>query len=106
MNGTMKPRKKYDSLPLGLIIGLLSPVVGFVVYGLLWSIYFEKPFGYFVQGIFLGVKEFQSSIVALSLIFMLVPFFIFMRSDRFYSGRGVLTALFIYVPVVLYLRFF
>lgn len=106
MNGIMKLKKKYDSLPLGLVLGLLGPLVGFVIYGLLWSIYFGKPFDYFVNGIFLGVKDFQSSIVALSLLFNLVPFFIFIRSDRYLSARGVLMAIFIYVPVVLYLRFF
>jgi hypothetical protein len=102
----MRPKKKYDSMPVGLVLGLISPIVGFVIYGYLWSIYFEKPFGYFVENIFIGVEAFQSSIVALSLIFNLVPFFIFLRSDRYRSGRGVLLALFIYVPLVLYLRFF
>ena len=105
-NGVMIPKKKYDNLPLGLGLGLVSPVVGFVAYGFLWSIYFDKAFSYFVEGIFLGGKDFQSSIVALSLIFTLVPFFVFLRSDRYVSGRGVLMALFIYVPLVLYLRFF
>lgn len=102
----MRPKKKYDSLPLGLAIGLISPLVGFVIYGLLWSTYFKKPFDYFVQNIFVGVDTFQSSIVTLSLIFNLVPFFVFLRSNRYRSGRGVLMALFIYVPVVLYLHFF
>jgi hypothetical protein len=101
----MKPKKKYDSMPLGLALGMISPVIGFAIYGLLWSIYFEKPFDYFVNNIFIGVHAFQSSIVALSLIFNLVPFFIFLRTDRYRSGRGVLLALFIYVPLVLYLRF-
>lgn len=102
----MMPKKKYDSMTLGLTAGLISPIIGFAIYGLLWSIYFQKPFVYFVENIFMGVKAFQSSIVALSLIFNLVPFFIFLRSDRYRSGRGVLLALFIYVPLVLYLRFF
>ncbi len=101
----MMPKKKYDSMPLGLAAGLISPVVGFAIYGFLWSIYFQKPFDYFVNTIFIGVQAFQSSIVALSLIFNLVPFFIFLRTDRYRSGRGVLLALFIYVPLVLYLRF-
>jgi len=102
----MRLKKSYDNLLLGLGIGLFSPVVGFVIYGFLWSVYFSKPFIHFVEGIFIGVKEFQSSIVALSLIFNLVPFFLFLRSDRYQSGRGVLMALFIYVPLVVYLRFY
>jgi uncharacterized membrane protein len=97
--------KKYDNLILGLIIGLIGPFVGFVLFGLLWSQYFNKSFRYFVKDVFFGISEFQSSIVALSLIFNLIPFFLFLRKDRYKSGRGVLLALFIYVPVVIYLRF-
>jgi len=100
----MKP-KKYDGLPLGLVIGLIGPFFGFVIYGFLWSMYFDKPFGYFVNDVFIGIPAFQSSIVALSLLFNLIPFFLFLRKDRYKSARGVLLSLFIYVPVVLYLRF-
>lgn len=92
-------------MPFGLILGLIGPFFGFLIYGLLWSLYFKKPFAYFVEDVFLGISEFQSSIVALSLLFNLVPFFIFLRKDRYKSARGVLLALFIYVPIVLYLRF-
>jgi hypothetical protein len=106
MVGIMKSKKKYDNLLFGLIVGLLSPFVGFVIYGALWALYFDKPFEYFVNDIFVGVEAFRSSIVALSLIFNLAPFFIFLRSDRYQSGRGVLLALFLYVPLVIYLRFF
>ena len=101
-----KTTKKGDSLIIGLVTGLLSPVFGFVVYGFLWSLYFDKAFAYFVDDIFIGVEVFRSSIVALSLIFNLVPFFLFLRRDSYRSARGVLLALFIYVPFVIYLRFY
>jgi len=105
MPGIMK-MKKYDTLPLGAVIGVFAPVIGFILYGFFWSYYFGKTLSYFINDIFLGVPTFQSSILTLSLIINLVPFFIFIRTERYKSARGVLLAIFIYVPVVLYLRFY
>lgn len=104
MHGIMKT-KRFDKVSFGFLIGLFAPLLGFVLYGVFWSYYFQKTFSYFVNDIFLGVSTFQSSIVTLSLLMMLAPFFAFIRTDRYRSARGVLAALFIYVPVVLYLRF-
>jgi hypothetical protein len=98
--------KKYDSQQLGIVLGLIGPLVGFVVYGLLWSVYFKRSFYYFYRAVFVEIPEFRSSILTLSLLFNLIPFFYFIRSKRYQSGRGVLFAVFIYIPVVLYFRFF
>jgi hypothetical protein len=98
-------RKKFDTVLLGILIGLIGPFFGFLIYGGLWSAYFGKAFGYFVNEIFLNIPAFQSSIVSLSLLFNLIPFFAFLRTSRYYAARGVLASIFIYVPVVIYLRF-
>lgn len=99
-------RKKYDSLPLGMAVGMVAPVGGFVAYGLFWAWYHHRTLAYFMNDIFLGQPVFQSGIVSLSLIINLLPFFLFIRSERYRSARGVLAALFIYVPLVIYLRFY
>lgn len=98
--------KKYDSLKIGLLIGLLGPFAGFIIYGLGWSLYFNRTLDYFINDVFLGMSSFQSPIVSLSLLFNLIPFFLFLKSSRMKSARGVLMAIFIYVPVVVYLKFF
>lgn len=98
-----KKTERYDSIKTGLIVGLISPVVGFVIYGLYWSWRFHRSFSYFTNDVFAG--SFRSAILSLSLLINLIPFFIFIRSDRYKSSRGVMFAVFIYVPVVLYYKF-
>lgn len=101
----MVKRKKYDDMRLGMVVGLLAPLLGFLIYGLGWAAYFHRSLDYFINHVFLGISEMQSPIVSLSLLINLVPFFIFLRTKRYRSAQGVLAGLFIYVPVVLYLRF-
>jgi hypothetical protein len=98
--------KKYDNMMLGIAAGMVSPVLGFLLYGLFWAYYNHRSFSYFVNDIFINTPAFQSSIVSLSLLINLLPFFIFLRKERYQSARGVLAALFIYVPFVIYLRFY
>lgn len=98
--------KKYDSQAFGFVLGLFGPLLGFLVYGFLWAVYFNKSFLYFYHGVFVAIPEFRSSIVTLSLLFNLIPFFLFIRSKRYLSARGVLLAVFLYIPAVVYFRFF
>lgn len=97
--------KRFNSLKTGILIGIIAPLFGFVIYGFYWSLSFHRTFSYFVTDVFIKTAEFRSSIVALSLLINLIPFFIFLRSDRYKSARGVLLAVFIYVPLVLYFKF-
>lgn len=98
--------KKHDDQKLGLLIGALSPVVGFFIYGAGWAWYFAKPFSYFLYDVFLAVPAWRSSIITLSLVFNLVPFFFFIRTNRNKTARGILLAVFLYIPFVVYFRFF
>jgi hypothetical protein len=98
--------KKYDDQRLGILVGVFSPLIGFFIYGALWAWHFAKPFNYFLNDVFLGIPSFRSSILTLSLVFNLVPFFIFVRTNRNKTARGVLLAVFLYIPLVVYYRFF
>lgn len=104
MSGIMKSRS-FDKLPIGLILGVLTPVFGFVCYGIFWAIRFNKSFQYFAVDLFVGVPAFRSSIISLSLLFNLIPFLIFIRTERYKSARGVLMGVFLYVPIVVYYYF-
>lgn len=97
--------KRYNSVKFGLLIGLIGPVLGFVIYGLYWSWSFHRTFSYFVNDLFIGTPDFRSSIISLSLLMNLLPFFLFLRSDRYKSARGVLLGVFIYVPFVVFFKF-
>lgn len=101
----MVKRRKYDNMVIGIVVGLLAPFLGFVLYGWGWAAYYHNSFSYFVNRVFLGMSQMQSPIVSLSLLINLIPFFLFLRFKRYRSAQGVVAALFIYVPLVLYLKF-
>jgi len=97
--------KSFDKLPIGLVIGLFMPVIGFICYGIFWALRFNKTFEYFAVDLFIGVPSFRSSILSLALLFNLLPFLIFIRTERYKSARGVLLSVFAYVPFVVYYYF-
>lgn len=97
--------KRYNTVKFGLLMGLIGPVIGFIIYGLYWSWNFQKTFAYFVNDLFIGTPDLRSSILSLSLLMNLVPFFVFLKTDRFKGARGVMLAVFLYVPFVLYFKF-
>lgn len=97
--------KRRDSLKVGLIIGLFAPVIGFIIYGLYWSWNFNRTLGYFYEDLFIGTPAYRSSILSLSILINLIPFFIFIRKEKYQTARGVLLAVFVYVPFVIYFKF-
>lgn len=101
-----KNAKTFDKMAIGFVMGLILPFFGFMIYGVYWSWKFYRTFSYFVNDVFLGTPMFRSSIMALSLLINLVPFFIFLKTDRNRSARGILAAVFVYVPFVVYFKFF
>ena len=101
----MKPNR-LDKMWIGVLIGLILPVFGFLIYGWYWSWKFFRPFSYFVNDVFIGTPTFRSAILSLSLLINLIPFFIFLRTERYKSARGVVAAVFLYVPFVIYYRFY
>lgn len=92
-------------MKFGLLIGLLSPIIGFIIYGGYWSWNFNKTFSYFVNDVFIGMPIFRSSILSLSIVINLVPFLLFLRQERYKAARGVLAAIFVFVPFVIYFKF-
>lgn len=104
-NGIMKS-KRFNKTWIGFLIGVIAPVFGFLLYGWYWSWKFFRPFSYFVNDVFIRIPTFRSSIITLSLLINLVPFLIFMRTDRYQSAKGVMAGVFLYVPFVLYFYFF
>ena len=94
---------KKDSILLGLILGIIGPVIGFITY-----YYAQASYKFTLLGFwhFVVRMKLLSPVLSLCLIMDLVIFFIFiwLRWDR--SARGVLTATFLYAGVIAYLKFF
>ena len=91
-----------DSVPLGLLLGLLFPVLGFYGYGAIYvtAIRPHHDMHWFVHDLFLGTTEYRSQIISLSLIADAFLFFAFDRFEKYKSMRGVIAAMLIYAIVV------
>lgn len=98
----LKPKKQNDKLLYGTIIGLIGPLVGFLIYYLL--LFTHVPFVNYVRS-FLNIQGLQSPVVSISLIFNLVLLYLVFRYDYTEIGRGIVLATFLYVPLVLILKF-
>lgn len=97
---------KFDKKSIGLLIGVLAPVLGFLLYGLFYSWEFNTSLSYFINTVFLGTKSYQSPIISLSLIADLGVFFLALKVKCNKTAQGIVYALMLYAPVVIYLRFF
>jgi len=85
----MFEKLKKDSVPLGIIIGLLIPAI-------LFSILFFVNTNYFPK------KIPESSIFIISLCANLFPFRYYMVNLKFdYTGRGILVVTFVYAIIFL-----
>lgn len=96
----MVENRKLDSMGLGLICGLLLPLLTLIV---LWQVRYD-----------MGLAEFLSSfqrigalskIISLSVIPNLLLFFVFIWTNRSFSARGVIFATLIVAMVMLLIKF-
>ncbi len=92
-----------DSFPLGFILGLLFPVLGFYGYGTIYvtAIRPHHDLHWFVHELFLGTSEYRSQIISLSLIADAFLFFGFDRFGHHKSMKGVIAAMLLYAIVVI-----
>ena len=96
----MKP-KKYNNLRIGLILGILAPLLGFYIVYL--AGFGGLDFGDFLARLMETRK--LSAIISLSVIPNLLLFFIFIWLDYLYSARGVLASTLLFALVVIVTKF-
>ena len=97
----MKSVEKYNNLRIGLILGILSPLLGFlVIYGVAFR---GLSLSEYVDLLIYNKK--LSSIISLSVIPNLLLFFIFIWLNYLYSARGVLASTLIFALVVVLTKF-
>ena len=96
----MAKRKSVDSLVVGIIIGIILPVAIFLI------VYFTK----YSSGAYayLGCKNILGSVVpkvmSLCALANLVPFYLFLHTNRMLSVRGVLVGT-VVIAVLVFLVF-
>ena len=94
---------KKDNLRLGLIMGLVAPIISLVVY------YFVKFYPTFSFKDFLGfMRNNKSQITAISvpcLVLNIVLFTVYINSHRDKTAKGVFAATLIYAILALLFKF-
>ncbi len=96
-----KKKQSFDKLYIGLILGLLIPLISFYVFFLIKNT--SLTFGKFVE--YLGNSGVIPQSVTLGVIPNLLIFFIFIWTHRYLSARGVIVATMIYTVVILAVKY-
>ncbi|MFH1005686.1 MAG: hypothetical protein V1781_09400 [Bacteroidota bacterium] len=96
-------KKRFDSIVLGMFLGLLSPFLSlFIFYFLCYN---HLSFSLFFTEIILN-NNILCPVISLCTISNLLVFFIFIWSNRNYNARGVLLSTLIYMGYVVYQKYF
>ena len=96
-------KKKFDSLWIGAVAGLISPLIS--LFGFYLAKYSHLSFSQFFSQVLLGY-DILTPVISLCVIINLLVFFIFIWTNRNHSARGVLLATFIYAGYVVYQKHF
>lgn len=94
--------ERLDQIWVGTLAGLIGPWFGFLAF--YFITYGHRPLSAFSLMLWRN-QETYSAVLAVSLTFNIVFFLIAMRYDWYKAARGVLTAIFIYAPVIVYFRY-
>ena len=96
----MKNKRSFDTVLLGLIPGMLLPVITLIIF---WAVRVDGNFFQFLENFQqLGML---SKALSLSTIPNLLLFFLFLWTDRSFSARGVIFATLVMAFVMLVLKF-
>jgi hypothetical protein len=86
---------------LGFLLGLAFPFISFLLYFLFR--FRDLTFNHFVEILFQSGKYVH--VMSLAVFSNLIPFMFFVRTDRFKSGRGVMTITILFVITIFVLKF-
>jgi len=96
-------RQKYDAIPIGLVPGLIMPVISFYIFYLIKNSS-SMTFLEFVQ--YLNGSGVVPQSITLGVLPNLLVFFIFIWTNKYQSARGVLLATMIYTAAILIYKYF
>ncbi|MFN8777075.1 MAG: hypothetical protein ACK5XV_09930 [Flavobacteriales bacterium] len=99
--GTLS-KHRLDKIWIGVVIGLAGALLGFMLFGIIWSIGTDHPFTYYLHDTFYGITSmFQDKIVTISILVDVVLFYIFLRLQWYNLCKGLLAVVILSVPVAL-----
>ena len=94
-------KQKLDNLILGLIIGLVTPTIGIIIF------YYTRFDGNDL-GLFFKVsiqEKMLSPLLSLCAVINLATFYLFIHFNKLQTGRGIILATFIYGLAIVLLKF-
>jgi hypothetical protein len=92
---------RYNTIRLGLVSGLIAPLLGFIVVYL----FAFRGMGFTEYLELLAYHKQLSAVISLSVIPNLLLFFIFIWLNYLYSARGVLASTIIFAGIVVVTKF-
>lgn len=93
---------KLNTIVAGLVAGLIGPWIGaFLFYIIMFN---HKPISAFTQMI-INTSSTHSALLSVSLVFNLAFFFLALQRDMYHAARGVILAVFLYAPFVVYFKY-
>ena len=95
-------KEKFDSIWLGIVLGLFSPIIGFFVF--YFTNYNYMTLSGFINYIILGSS--YAPLISLSVIANLPVFYIFIQKNKYHTAKGILLTTFLYAFFVFFLKFF
>ncbi len=90
-----------DSVRLGVIIGILVPVVALLLFYLFASDG-ESLYNFFSK---LNKGQIATKFFSLAVFLNLIPFLLFMRSDRYNTSKGILGITIFWAILVMIIKF-
>ncbi len=98
----MAIRSKYDQTHIGIIAGLIFPLIGMLIFNR-YNFDTLNFFEFFEQ-----IKRINKlpQVISISVISNLAAFYLFLWKKFYYSARGVLTSTFLWVLTVVILKYF
>lgn len=91
-----------DNVWLGIILGLILPILGIYIY---YLVKFGNMEVYlFIKHLKLGNS--YTALVTLSVLSNLIAFYPFIEKEKYYAARGVLAATIFWAAVVIALKYF
>ena len=98
---------QFDKEWVGVILGLLATVTGFISYGLLYTsvIKSHHTMEFFVNELFLGNPDYQPKVVSLSMLAVIPVFFLCNYLNKLKLMKGVLLSMFFMAILVVVLLF-
>ncbi len=98
---------KLDNVRWGVIGGLIGAILSFLLLFLITYLRAQTPdLAHFFHHIFMNTRAYTSGILSFCLVLDVPIFFMALRWDLERFAKGVLMVFFVFLPFIIYFRFF